>query len=852
MSRQNRGTTADSSPETGGWNAPKILLAIALVASPMVVGGVHAATAAAVAAVAAAGLWLAVASPGTENETDSFYLSIPAIGASMMALVCLVQLIPLPTAVFRLVQPAGYAAFDSSWEVAFGSDTAPGWHLLSMDPRATAGYGLRWTALALVSLLAAEVIRGREGRRRWLGVILFVGAVVACLGAAQQITGADKILWIYEADVSPRSISPFVNTNHAAVFFALMAIVAITFSLDHLRRSPPKTILGATAAVGAVFLCATHGSDGALLGLAFGAGTIGVALVTRANTEQTEGRRRLRIAAICAIGVVFAGAVAATMIPEDFTLAEEEGSVLDATSAEMRLHMTGAALDAAGDYPFAGSGAGSVERVLPPYLDWKQVGPRNISTIENEPVEWAMTMGPAVAVMALGLLVLFLVRTAPNVWQRRGRLGPSTAAAIAVFVAAISVFHFPFMTMGIAVVALVALEACTDVRRDAVYWQGTKKRGIFLLAALTLVLAGFVGARATVFDAGTERSLQVDDDAELRRAVHLHPTDGMLLSAMSLQARADEKYDDALRLAERAFELRPHPQQQFLLARTLVLVDDREASADVYADLLDRDRRRGVPFAWINPLILADLPTADLRARALHNASPGTLRRIASEIEDRQGILAAVELSLALVERRPDRADVQLRLIDQYRSAGEVELAEMYARMLVSRDLVGPDGNRPAGLMELLDLLRREGRGSEARHIAARAFDTGYGSPQLGRFVLRLLPGDPAEFDTDHREMFDHAFEVGCVPPYEPGHRRRCWSAEALFAELDGDTDEAAKLYRRIEHVHGDPRPLGRFLIRTQRCRELSMLQRRWRGDDHHERLERYVDRCIERRKQLE
>ena len=845
MTRQrSQGNTRSTSPQDRVWDVPSILLAVTVMASPLLVGGVHAATAAGIAAVAIAGLWWSLLTRRpTSNQTGSFALSIPALGFAAMALFCLIQLIPIPSELYRLVQPTGMAAVDANWTVAFDEAMPRRWHLLSLDPHQTTTHALRWTALAAAAALASQVITDRRGRRRWLGVIAIIGAVVAIAGTIQQISGTEKILGVYDAQLHPRSMSPFVSTNHAASFYALIALVSIAYGIDHLRRSPLKASLGAVGATGGILLCAAHGSDGALLALAIGVGLLGISVVTWITGRTHFSRHRLRVGAIAALALFFVVTVAATFVPDKWTVAQQEESIFTGTSFELRVHLAGAVFDASTDFAVAGSGAGSIERALPPYLDWFEIGTNTVPTIEAEPIEWVMTMGPAVAIAALLLFLFVVARTAPHIWRLRARRGPATASVLAVFLGVIALFHFPFTALGISLVAVVAIEACLDRKRDRLHLVGSKKAALIFALALSAVVGGMLAARATVLTPGVETNHEVEDPQELRRALHLYPTDGVLWSAMSLHQRSLGEHERALDYARRAFELRPHAQQQFLLAGSLANADHRQEAAQVYQSLFDRERNgSGSAARWARQRLAYDLPTAELRATAFADAAPSRWRRFVRDIGgDETDPTAPIDFALALVEIRPDRPEAHLLLIDLFDRADQRELAELYARMLIARDLVAPDGQRPAGLLFLLELLHDEERSDEARNIAHRAFDVGRSSPELGRLVLRLLPDDPTLLDSDHERLFTAALDVGCTAPYERGHRQLCWQSLAFFAEYEGDIDRAARYLRRIEHLHDDPRPLATLFARHRRCRDLAALQRQYEGA----RYARFIDRRV-------
>lgn len=836
----------DTSPRRGRPLAryvPSIVLAIALLASPLAIGGVHAGVAAGIAAGSCFGLWWAVATDTTgAGKTGLVAVSIPTIGFAVMALACLVQLIPLPTGVYRLVQPAGFEAWQQNWQVVFGRDPDPGWHLLSMDPRATSEQALRWLALAATTALAGWVIADRRQRRRWLGLVLVGGLVVAAVGFAQHFSGTDRILWFYEADVGARSISPFVSTNHSAAYYGLLTVVGMVYSVDHLRNSPAKAALGTAAAVLFLVLTAAENSAGVAGAVAAGVLVLSVAVLRR--VWMRSGRSRARRAGLGVMVVLFVAAVAAMFVPPQFITGGEDAPELEETSLEVRLEMTGAALRAVGDHPVAGTGAGSTERTLGRYVDWTRLRGQTIRTIENEPVEWAMTLGVIVAAIMAVLAAMVIARTAPHLWRRRGRRGAVAAVALVVFMGVVSLFHFPFHTLGVALVGAVAVEACLNRRRDALFVTASSRGAVLFVLGLSVAVAGLVVARATVLTPGAEQDLQVDDRQRVQRALQMYPTDARLMSALSLQAREDDENDHALQLAERAFELRGHPQQQILLANSLAVAGEPREAAELYAGLLDPQRRTPYLAANLPERIRNDLPDAELRAAAVADASAERLQQFFDHLREQEHQIAAIEVALELIEHRPGRPVPHLELIASYRATDQPMLAEMYARSLVDRNLEGPDGERPAGLRQLLDIFVAQDRVDEARNMAGRAFDAGYAGERLARTVVDLMPDNPAQIRDDHRALYDEAVAIGCEPPYSEHERGTCWRGRAVLAEADGDIGTARSLLRSIERTEDDPRPLGALLTRHQRCRELAAVVRRHEDERHHSHLERQLEQC--------
>ncbi len=826
------------------WEVPTILLAILLMASPLLVGTVHATAAAALAALALMGLWWHHFRPRGSSPTPSIPLSIPSLLFSLLALVCVFQLLPLPPALVALLQPTGHAAAQTSWSLIVDAPF-DAWRPLSLDPRATATAGLKWACLAATCALASQIIRRRKGRRRWLGLLLITGLLTAIAGLIQSISGTDLIMGLYEAQLPPRSLSAFVSTNHAAAFYGLMALIALAYAIDHRRRSPLKTTLGAGGAALAVFLCAHHNSDGALIALAVAAFLLTLYLLFQVVPNDGDQRRR-RLTVGAALATISA-LIASFILPERLQLSATD-TVGGETSAELRIHMAQAALNATLDFPFVGSGAGSIERALGPYLDWTYIGGATIPTIEAEPSEWIMTLGPLGALLIFAAYAWTLWITLPHLFRSPGRRGPAFAATVTVFLGLIALIHFPFTALGLAIPALIAIEACLDPRRDAFYLRLSRPQLRLWLIALTLLTLGLFATRATLLSTNPADGVDAFDDPTT--IATLDPTDARRLASLSIQARRDGDLDRALDLARHAFELHPHPQQQLLYAASLASSGDHDAAADLYADLFDADRTHASRFYnRAQSRLPADLPTAGLRAQTLANAAPSVQQRFADHLAENHSYSAAIDYAQALIELDRDDPDAHLLLIELYRATDQILLADLSARTLVNRNLTTADGQRPAGLLELIDLSIAQDRPSEAILLASRAFASGLGTERLARHVLdRLLPSSITD-DLDDMEhtLFSLAVERGCVPPYEPSHQRLCWRARAHLAVADGDTDDAQRLLRRIERLHDDPRPLADLYTAHHQCRDLARLLRRHKDSRYERSLRRQLDRCVER-----
>jgi O-antigen ligase len=160
----------------------------------------------------------------------------PLPGATLLlalhALV-LLQLVPLPPALLRVVSPGTYAFHDAQLLVP----PLTAWKPVSVSPPDT----LRGLAfLAAFSLLAVAVQRelgdGRW-RRRLAGTVVLTGLFVTVVALLQAVSSEPRKLYgLWEPRWDWAVFGPYVNRNHFADYLVLAAPLAIGFALEALAR----------------------------------------------------------------------------------------------------------------------------------------------------------------------------------------------------------------------------------------------------------------------------------------------------------------------------------------------------------------------------------------------------------------------------------------------------------------------------------------------------------------------------------------------------------------------------------------------------------------------------------------
>ena len=214
-------------------------------------------------------LLLVTLSPWAFGCTESFYTFLLFTGLALLALlfaahvvvsgklayqsdlvsVCLlglvlvnvVQLVPLPESVVRVVSPTA-----AEWHRTLRpelSEALPGeasiarskWVKLSIDPAATQFFLVHALAAFLVYFVARNLVASKHAFRRLAWVAFANGVLLAVLAVGQAAGGSRSLLyWRFEA---PNVVfGPFVNKNHYPFYIHLCAGLGLGLLLGTARK----------------------------------------------------------------------------------------------------------------------------------------------------------------------------------------------------------------------------------------------------------------------------------------------------------------------------------------------------------------------------------------------------------------------------------------------------------------------------------------------------------------------------------------------------------------------------------------------------------------------------------------
>jgi len=328
-----------------------------------------------------------------------------AVRAAAWAFLVLVvvQLLPLPAALRRLVQPG------------FAEVMIAGWAPLSLAPWSTIQVAASMVVLAGIALTAARMASTRSGLPILLGIIAVTCGVMAVLGLAGESGAPENVLLIRANTGGGGVYGPFVNSNHFAAGIELSlpaALVLLAAAMRNLpqpgstrQRAAVTALASAVVVVVAVAAVLRSSSRGGVLFLA-------VALLLTAGLWLRPRRaRRWPWVAGVSVLLVVAGALAWTRLPE-VRDGFSELFVVEGVDGNDRWDLWSGTVDSFSRSPVVGSGLGSYRHVIG--LDKPATGTSILEQAHNDWLEWASTTGIAGIVVLTLLLIAFWVGLRPR------------------------------------------------------------------------------------------------------------------------------------------------------------------------------------------------------------------------------------------------------------------------------------------------------------------------------------------------------------------------------------------------------------------------------------------------------
>ena len=411
----------------------------------------------------------------------------------------LLQLVPLPPVLQRLIAPGSYAVWHPS-NAAAAAVLGDGWRPLSVFPTATVGWLDLAGGLALLAVLAAPAASVPATASRACGWIAAAGAAVSIFGVVAHVM-AGNLLYGTIAVPTIAPFGPFVSKNHFAGYVVMAALLAAGFALglgDRERSGPsaldwvqsPRAgrMLAAYAAVFAMALGVLVSlSRGGVVSLLAGLATLAA---LRWEFRRRRPHRVLALAAPVVVAAMTMGLLIAVLPNEAH---ERIWSLTGATaeqSGSFRLQTWGDCLRAAWASPALGQGLGAFADALARFkTGWGQFRTEHA---ENDYLELVVEGGVVAAVLLVALGSSTFGAGLGRLRAARGRLlrgvaagGLAALVATAVHSAVDFNLHIPSNAALLASIVAVTMGAVSP--------RPPSRSRALVVAAASAVLLGLLG-----------------------------------------------------------------------------------------------------------------------------------------------------------------------------------------------------------------------------------------------------------------------------------------------------------------------------------------------------------------------
>lgn len=380
---------------------------------------------------------------------------IPLLLAAMVLLLMILQLIPLPPAIWSDLSGRGLYA-----QGALLAGIEQPWRPLSLVPYRT--WNSLFACLVPIAAILLAARLSREQRFALLPILIGLGLLSGVLGLAQIVGPRNGPLYFYEITNTGSAVGLFSNRNHQAALLAcLFPMLSVYASIDHhsSERSRLKTALcGAAALFILPLLLVTGSRAGLVLGLI---GLLAAALLYRRPwPHRSKARSLARFDFRYLIGgfaVIVLGGTTALL---SRARAVERLLMKDDTE-ELRIQLLEPIWEMIRTYFPFGIGFGTFPDVYKVHEPFDLLSTAYINHAHNDLLEFVLEGGlPAVAILFMGVMawVIGVARLrAPQGGVSRTILFGRLGAAIIMILGIASIVDYPLRVPSLSVLFVIAM-----------------------------------------------------------------------------------------------------------------------------------------------------------------------------------------------------------------------------------------------------------------------------------------------------------------------------------------------------------------------------------------------------------
>lgn len=146
------------------------------------------------------------------KHKDSSLYEIPGVIPLLLLLAyILIQLIPLPSGIIKVISPETYNLYRDT-----SINEPQTWITLSINKKATLMEFFRIAAYVAFYILAVQLLTKKDILKKTIAVVVIFASLLSFLGLLQHILSNNKIYWLRELTQGGTPFGPYVNRNHYA------------------------------------------------------------------------------------------------------------------------------------------------------------------------------------------------------------------------------------------------------------------------------------------------------------------------------------------------------------------------------------------------------------------------------------------------------------------------------------------------------------------------------------------------------------------------------------------------------------------------------------------------------------
>lgn len=161
---------------------------------------------------------------------SSSFLKVPGIFPLLLLLgFMLLQLLPLPTSLVRIMAPDIFQAYAPLLSLDHGNNWIP----LTVNQKATLLEFLRISCYSLFYILTVQMLREGETLRKTVKVVVWLAIGIAFLAIIQKFSSPHAIYWFRPTPANSGTVGPWIYHNHYAGFMEMLCPLALALFLFH-------------------------------------------------------------------------------------------------------------------------------------------------------------------------------------------------------------------------------------------------------------------------------------------------------------------------------------------------------------------------------------------------------------------------------------------------------------------------------------------------------------------------------------------------------------------------------------------------------------------------------------------